>query len=445
MDNRIIRALWGNLKGDELKKFALLALGFFFLIGSYWPLKTLKDSIFANIVGPQYIPYAKLLSLTLFFPLVLAYSKLIDHVSKEKMIYMLVGFYGALGLVFVAYFYHPVIGLQNTSVGAHRLIGWLFYLYVESFISLMVSLYWSFINDVTTPESAKSGYGMIIFGTQLGGFLFTLLGQRLSADPSRYAQTAPLIALICILVFFLIAATVFVLQHVVNKEHLQSYEEKHNLEKTDEAKKAPSVGFLDGLKVIVTHPYVAGIFGLIFFHEFTSTIMSFQLISIAKTTYPSAGMFNKFMFDYALAVQGIACLFGLVGTSFFQRKFGIKFCIVAYPLLLGLFICGHIINPSLSSIFYVMLIAKAINYAFNQPAKEVLYIPTSRNIKFKSKAWIDMFGLRLSKGVGSVINKIPYANIPFAIVLGMIFLWTFLSNSLGNYFQKVVSDKKLIE
>lgn len=441
MGNRIIRTLWGNLKGDELKKFALLALGFFFLIGSYWPLKTLKDSIFANIVGPQHIPYAKLMSLTLFFPLVLTYSKLIDHISKEKMIYLLIGLYGTLGLVFVACFYHPVIGLQNTDVGAHRLIGWLFYLYVESFISLMVSLYWSFINDVTTPESAKSGYGLIIFGTQLGGFLFTLLGQRLSADPSRYAQTAPLIALICVLVFFLIAGTVFILQHVVNKENLKSYEEKHELEN----KKAPSVGFLDGLRTIVTHPYVAGIFGLIFFHEFTSTIMSYQLIRIAKETYPAAGMFNKFMFDYALSVQGIACLFGLVGTSFFQRKFGIKFCIVAYPLLLGLFIFAHIVNPTITSIFYVMLIAKAINYAFNQPAKEVLYIPTSRNIKFKSKAWIDMFGMRFSKGVGSAINKIPYVNVTFTIVLGMIGLWTFLSNSLGNYFQKTVSNKKLIE
>ncbi|MFH0898313.1 MAG: Npt1/Npt2 family nucleotide transporter [bacterium] len=442
MGNKIIRTLWGDLKGDELKKFALLALGFFFLIGSYWPLKTLKDSIFANIVGPQHLPTAKLLSLLLFFPLVMLYSKLIDLFSKENMIYSLILFYGVIGLCFVFFFYHPTIGLQNTQCGSHRLIGWLFFLYVESYISLMVSLYWSFINDVTTPESAKSGYGLIIFGTQLGGFLFTLLGNRLSADTTAYAQTAPLIALISILSFFLIAITTFILQHVVNSEHLQSYEEKHNLQ-NDEI--APAVGFLDGLKVLVTHPYVAGIFGLIFFHEFTSTIMSYQMIKIAKATYVDAGIFNKFMFDYALSVQGIACLFGLLGTSFFQRKFGIKFCIVAYPLLLGGFILAHIVNPSINSIFYVMLIAKAINYAFNQPAKEVLYIPTSKNIKFKSKAWIDMFGLRFAKGVGSIINKIPATNIPFLIVLGIIGLWTGLSGSLGNYFNKTISDRKLIE
>ncbi|MFH1832170.1 MAG: Npt1/Npt2 family nucleotide transporter [bacterium] len=439
--NRIINALWGDLKGEELKKFSLLALGFFFLIGSYWPLKTLKDSIFINIVGQENLPYAKMISLALFFPLVLAYSKLIDHFSKEAMIYGLILFYGILGLAFVAALYHPTIGLQNTQVSSGRLLGWLFFVYVESYISLMVSLYWSFVNDITTPESAKKGYGLIIFGTQLGGFLFILLGHHLSANPENYAQSAPLIVLICVSFFFAIALIIFLLQHVVHAEHLISYEDKHSIQ----AEKETTVGFLDGLKVLVTRPYVAGIFGIIFFHEFTSTIMGYQMFCIAKATYPNAGLFNKFMFDYALAVQGIACLFGLVGTSFFQRRFGIKFCIVAYPVLLGLFILSFIISPTLNSIFCVMLIAKAINFALNQPAKEVLYIPTSKNIKFKSKAWVDMFGMRFAKGIGSMVNKIPSVTLPFVIVLSIIGLWTGLSNALGNYYQKAVADKKLIE
>lgn len=46
MGYRLIRALWGDLSKEELKKFGLLALGFFFLIGSFWPLKILKDGIF---------------------------------------------------------------------------------------------------------------------------------------------------------------------------------------------------------------------------------------------------------------------------------------------------------------------------------------------------------------------------------------------------------------
>ena len=176
MVKKIIRFLWGDLDHNELKKFILLAFGFFFLVGSYWPLKTLKDSIFANIVGVSYQPIAKVLSLFIFFPLVLIYSRLVDVFSKEKMVYILVTFYAFFGFIFIALFYHPIIGLGNTQPSYDRVLGWAFFLYVESYISLMMALFWSYTNDITSPESAKKGYGLIIFGTQFGGFLLTFLG-----------------------------------------------------------------------------------------------------------------------------------------------------------------------------------------------------------------------------------------------------------------------------
>ncbi|MBX9830350.1 hypothetical protein K2X40_00190 [Candidatus Babeliales bacterium] len=444
MFHKLIRTFWGDLKGQELTKFLLLALGFFFLIGSYWPLKTLKDSIFVNIVGPEYIPMAKILSLTIFFPLVMIYSKLVDIFVKEKMVYLLVSVYGFIGLIFVYFFFHPTIGLQNSIPSASRLLGWLFFLYVESYVSLMISLFWSFTHDITTPESAKKGYGLIIFGTQLGGFLLTLLGNRLSADPELYASRAPIIALISICLFFFIALVTFILHKIVAKEILEGYEDKVAPATLEEP---TSVGFLDGLKLLLTHPYVAGIFFLIFFHEFVSTVMNFQMIMQAKTTYVSAGLVNKFLFDYALAVQGTACLFGLLGTSFFQRRFGIRFCLIAYPLLLGISIVYYLANPTLQSIFYVMIIAKAINYAFNQPAKEVLYIPTTKNIKYKSKAWIDMFGMRFSKAAGSTANTIivTMSYLTGPIVLSLIAIWAILASMIGKTFNTAISEKKIID
>ena len=175
--------------------------------------------------------------------------------------------------------------------------------------------------------------------------------------------------------------------------------------------------------------------------------MNYQMLWLAKTTYVNAGMVNKFLFDYSLAVQAIACSFAFVGTSFFQRRFGITFCIVAYPLLLGASIVSYLISPSLQTIFYVMLIAKAINFAFNQPAKEVLYIPTSKSIKFKSKAWVDMFGMRFAKGAGSMVNKLAgqALGITGCIVIGGIAIWVLLANIVGKYFQKAVNEKRVID
>lgn len=445
---KLIKFLWGDLEASELKKFVLLAAGFFFLLGSWWPLKTLKESIFINMIGPMHLPEAKIASVLLFFPIVLMYSKLVDHFAKEKLIYFFVGLYTIIGLILVYFLYHPTIGLANPEVNPARLLGWIFYLFVESYISLMLSLYWSFINDVTTPESAKKGYGLIIFGTQLGAFLFIILGNILSYNTSHYAERAALIALISVLTFLAMPIIVFIMTRIIEKKDLVGYEEEVIKEEDNEKIKKDSwVGFLDGLRLLITHPYVTGIFFLICFQELISTVMGFQMSLLVNTAYQEPGARNFFFFNFALAVQTIACLFGLFGTSFFQRKFGIRFCLIAYPLFLGVSIAYYIFHPTLWTIFSVMLIAKAINYAFYQPAKEVLYIPTSRSIKYKSKAWIDMFGMRFAKAAGSVANRVMG---PFVILIGgstltIIALWTLLASIIGKTFKRAVDQNKLIE
>jgi ATP:ADP antiporter, AAA family len=446
MGHRIIRALWGDLRGEELKKFIFLALGFFFLIGSYWPLKTLKDSIFLATVGSRFQPEAKVLSLLLFLPIVLFYSRLIDHFSKEKMIYLLVAVYSALGILFVYFMKHPTIGLANPLQSPTRLLGWGFYLYVESYISLMVSLYWAFINDVTTPESAKKGYGVVIFGAQFGGTIFILLGNWLSRDASRYQESIPLIASISIFFFLAIALVVFTLTHFVSKKEMAGYQEKEEEHSTEE--EPTPVGFFEGLRLLLKCKYVGGIFGLVFFHEVISAIMYYQMyVLVEKTFCKDPGLMNKYLFSFSLMVQAVACIFGLLGTSFFQRRFGIRFCLVAYPLLLGASIVWYGFCPHLYVITGVMIIAKSINYALNQPAKEGLYIPTSKAIKYKSKAWIDMFGLRSAKGAGAAINKVigMFTRSSAIASLIIVALWTFLSHIVGRKYQTVIANKELIK
>jgi AAA family ATP:ADP antiporter len=442
MGHKIIRALWGDLRGEELKKFSLLALGFFFLIGSWWPLKTLKDSIFINMVGPLHLPEAKILSVLLFFPLVLLYSKLVDHFSKEKLLYIFITTYGCIGLGLVYLLAHPTFGLANPIVGPSRWLGWAFYVFAESYISLHLALYWSFINDITTPESAQKGYGFIIFATQLGGLLFTILGNYLSSDTTLYIQRAPLIALISVLMFFMIGIVVLILHYVVGAENLKGY---HAGPSTETA--AEKIGFFNGLRLVLTRPYVAGIFIIMFFQEVVSTLMGFQLSWLAKGTYPDPGQLNKFLFDFALAVQVIACLFALVGTSFFQRRFGMNFALIAYPLCIGSAVVCYLFHPTLQTIFYVMLIAKALGFALNQPSKEMLYIPTSKNIKYKSKAWIDMFGQRLAKASGMFANRFigPFVALTSTLTIGLIVVWALLASVMGKSFKRAVQNKELIE
>ena len=99
-----------------------------------------------------------------------------------------------------------------------------------------------------------------------------------------------------------------------------------------------------------------------------------------------------------------------------------------------------------------MVFCKGINYALNQPAKEQLYIPTSKDSKYKSKAWIDMFGSRFSKGVlGSGINSLRpilgsgmFAIISATISFGLIGLWSVSAVYIGRKNKEAIKEDKFV-
>ena len=44
-------------------------------------------------------------------------------------------------------------------------------MFVESFGSLIVALFWAFATDITSPESGKKGFSLVVMIGQIGGIL----------------------------------------------------------------------------------------------------------------------------------------------------------------------------------------------------------------------------------------------------------------------------------
>jgi AAA family ATP:ADP antiporter len=53
----------------------------------------------------------------------------------------------------------------------------------------------------------------------------------------------------------------------------------------------------------------------------------------------------------------------------------------------------------------------SLYYSITQSAKESLYTPTSRDAKYKAKAFIDMFGQRSAKVIAVVLNLVVAAYV----------------------------------
>ena len=95
----------------------------------------------------------------------------------------------------------------------------------------------------------------------------------------------------------------------------------------------------------------------------------------------------------------------LLGTSAVIRYLGLRRTLLLFPTLCLAVTLMVRLHPTLYTVFGAMMALKACSYALNNPTKEILYQNTAPNVKFKAKSWIDIFGDRGAKAVGSIVTN----------------------------------------
>lgn len=453
MFERFTQTIWGSFSKDELKKFFGLALAGFFLIGAQWPAKLLKDSLLVSIMGAEYQPNLKIMSIMVCFPITILYTVLVEYFRREKIIYIIAGTYSVFGIILA-------VMLKMWSVGGMghiALLATAFYLFADSLTAISIPSFWSFVNDVTSPEEAKRGYGIIVFFAQLGGLVFTitakyipillnyLLPTEVAAD---FESATPLITLMTVLPLILYLLSVWKTVSMVKESSLVGYTVKNDPDKKTYSKldKFSISSFFNGFLMLVTTPYVTGIFLITAFYEIVNSLMSYSLLCSIGHIFSSKLAVNDFMFDYGIWVQIVAVVFSLAGTSWFQRNIGIRGCLIGFPFFLLGISLTVLYSPSVYLVAVVVALGKGLHYALNKPVREILYIPTSTDIKYRSKAWIEVFGSRAAKTLGSAISK---ASQRIPSVLGVSFvlipvIWLGVAKALGDKYHSSVANKEKI-
>jgi len=457
MLKRLAQAWFGYFSWPELKKFLMLAAIFFCTIGVYWPLRVTKDSVFNTMISLDYQWVAKLVSVAVVFPLVLGYNFLVDQFPRHRVFYVLGGLYTGLLLLFYFILKDPTYGLSNTEASPFRMLGWTFYVFAESFGSLMVALFWSFAADVATPKSAKSGYFLVAMGGQVGSILGSYLTWKYTAGLGTES-----IVLGCAVFVAMIPLLIWVMRQVIPENEMAKYQASSAGEKaTDKASKPKSKTRIgDSIALMFKYPYLMGIFGVVAFFEIAVTIFDYRFKTIAKSFFSGDALTSYFGF-YAVLVNVVAFIALVGGIGNIGRRLGLKVSLSMLPIAIGvvslLMYSPHHFgslfgfeSPSLTLALSVMVFAKALNYALNQPSKEQLYIPTTYEAKYKTKAFLEMFGSRGSKGLGSLFNGAAtyfpayFALASTCIALGISGVWLLVALYLGNRHREAVENDEVV-
>lgn len=432
MFNKIKRALWGDLTSKEAAEFSMLSLTLFVILGSYWLMKPLKEAVFMKTVGKLYLPYAKIACFLFIVPLILIYSKLVDLVAKQKLFYIVSAAYIVLFIMFAIMLNNPTIGLANGDTNPWRLIGWAMYLSIETFGSLMITLFWSFVVSSTDTQSAKRGYPLILAGAQVGAILGPSIA--INAPKIGIPNLTLIVSLGVLIVPILIKIFITMFPETEEHEHVDK----------------PKTGPIEGIKLLLSRKYLMGLLGVATLFDIVASILEYQLNYLADETFASADKIASFIGYLGLTTNSFSLMFALVGTSFLIRKFGLTTSLTLFPIATAFVVLSVWIKPSLWFLFASVVTIKALSYVLNNPCKEMMYIPTSKDIKFKTKSWIDMFGLRSSKAVGSGVNTLftQFSDLIFygsLISFGVIGVWIAAALYVGKRNKELTTSGQIIE
>lgn len=451
MVSAFFKKWYGDFTKEELKKYLILGVIFALIIGTYWTLRPLKDAIFGALIvgygkavgGVNYLAWAKVASLFLLIPVIIGYTKLVDRFSAQKyrLFYAICLTYVVLLSGWALFFLLPGWGLANPVASPWRIAGWLWYVFVESFGSIVVALFWAFTTDISDAQSSKKGFALIVMIAQLGGIFLP----RLTKLPNYLGTTNWIVVAVCAGLVFLTFLMMRYFISTIPAKQLTGYQ----AEEAHEHKEEP--GFFEGLKLMLSHKYLLGIFGVLAIFEIIVTIIdnNFKNLAFAQFANPNAA--TEFLGTYGSAVNLVAFLCLAFGINNIQRKLGIRTALALVPLIVGGAFLAFYFYPNVHVLFYIMIGAKAINYALNGPSLKQLYVPTTEDAKYKSQAWIETFGSRSAKTSASFFNMTKatlgystYLFVALILSMGLVGLWFVIALFLGSTYNKAIKEGTVV-
>jgi len=224
-------------------------------------------------------------------------------------------------------------------------------------------------------------------------------------------------------------------------------------------KNKPKAGMMEGFSLVGKYSYVQGLAACSCIFTIKVTILDYAMKLLAKGTSEAdnpgdpvgaINAFAAFMGIFGVCTNCLSFFFSLVGTSFVLRRFGLKTTLMLFPSLCFIAIVLAYMFPNLQMVSVVMLVLKALALALSNPCMELLYQPTSSEVKFKVKAWIDKFGQGGVKALGSVFiyqfsdSAADLLNYGMGVAIALTVCLLYISNYMGKAFNECIGSGYIV-
>jgi AAA family ATP:ADP antiporter len=202
----------------------------------------------------------------------------------------------------------------------------------------------------------------------------------------------------------------------------------------------------EGGRLVVASKYLLAIAMITFLYEINSQILDYQYSSAAESLEGAGG--TQAFFGRIGTIIGVISVFTqLVLVSFIVRTFGITTALLVLPAAMAAASGIYFVTPVLTTAALLTISDNSFNYSINQTARETLYVPTSDDVKYKARAFINMLVQRIGKGAailmalgfGTMSNlPIRYLSILAFVVIAV---WVGFAWYAGRRFDQLTAEE----
>jgi AAA family ATP:ADP antiporter len=428
-----------DIRKSELPLALLMFSYFFLVITSFWILKPIKKSLFIefydkggfdffawHMTGPQAELLAKVLNMVVAFVAVVVFTWLAHRFRRQQLTFIFTGFFLASYVAYTFVIEKP----QSITV-------WTFYLFGDLFSTLMVATFFAFLNDSVTPDAAKRLYGLVGLGGVVGGVFGTSTVRVLIARINTVGWLWIAFGLGLVILAVAMGAG-----RLVDRNPPPEPEPEISVPEP----RGDSNPAIEGARLVFSSPYLLSIVAIVGLYEIVSTVMDFQFTSTIAHYLSGPAIGKQFATVFAIT-NVVSMLVQLFLTSFVMSRLGVGVALLFLPIAVLAGSMGFTVLPILWVGSSLNTVDNGFSYSINQSAKESLYVPTTKDEKYKAKAFIDMFVQRFAKavavgvslGITTVFTDFSSIRWLSGFTIPVIIVWIFAVRYAGRRFKKMTA------
>jgi AAA family ATP:ADP antiporter len=407
--------LFTEVRDGEGPQLVLLALNVFLILTAYYVMKPVREALILDQPGGAELKsYAYAAQAVLLVILVPMYGALATHLPRRRLINVVTAFFIAC----LPAFY--MLAQEKAP------IGFVFFLWIGVFSLMVIAQFWAYANDVYTPEAGKRLFAVIAFGASSGA----VFGAWLSGKLIRAIGVHPLL---------LAAATILAVSLILfNFIDLRGQAARER--RAVAAEEDVPIGDGNPFALVLRNRYLLLVALVIFLLNWVNSAGEYILSSIVKQAADadvaagtlSAGeegrFIGAFFADYFQVVNITGMLLQLFVVSRVVKYLGVPVALCILPIVsLGSYTLAALI-PSLAVVRWAKTAENSVDYSLMNTVRQMLFLPTTREEKYKAKQVIDSFVVRAgdvlsaltvyvgTHGLALTVSQFAWINVALACV-----------------------------